>query len=183
MARFCIGFTLIEILVVLLIIGILVSVALPQYQKAVERSRMGEALVVLEEIAKAQQSVHWELNAFSDNFSLLDIELRDATGNVYYTKGNSGTGASGDGFAIELHPGSSYDTGYALAIRYKNPGSSTYEYSLKRLYADTSVTCSSDQARGQALCADFCGISTPVQSCCSDGTSQACPEQARMRAE
>ena len=68
------AFTLIELLVVVLIIGILAAVALPQYQKAVWKSRTAEMASVLSSLANAEQSYFLANNTYAD-FDDLDIEF------------------------------------------------------------------------------------------------------------
>ena len=77
------GFTLIELLVVVLIIGILAAVALPQYQKAVEKSRVSEAVLMLNTLYKQQQLCLLEHDGDINKCAYSDENL--ATENLYLT--------------------------------------------------------------------------------------------------
>ena len=71
------GFTLIEILVVVLIIGILAAIALPQYKESVEKSIMQEAIVNLKAIANANEIFYMTNGRYANYFEIeqLDIEI------------------------------------------------------------------------------------------------------------
>ncbi len=80
------GFTLIELLVVVLIIGILAAVAIPQYQKAVAKSRFTEAFVNLKYLAQRTQVYKLEHGENPEGQLFWD-EVRDSD-NFFYNAGD-----------------------------------------------------------------------------------------------
>ena len=110
------GFTLIELLTVVLIIGVLTAISLPQYEKAVEKSRSAEAMTLARTILDAQQRA---LDAFPNDpvntKGALDVILTGGEwnegGNTYttpnfvYTLENPGVTATrngGEGYALHF---------------------------------------------------------------------------------
>ena len=92
------GFTLLELLVVVLIIGILAAIALPQYRKAVEKSKVAEALVNIKNI---EDSINRLLLAETvdeiNSLEQLDIEFPEVENGVYVSQ-NFTYGILGSGF-------------------------------------------------------------------------------------
>ena len=62
--RGTLGFTLLELLIVVIIVGILAAVALPQFSRMTRRSRFAEGLALLDAIATAELVFYQENNTF-----------------------------------------------------------------------------------------------------------------------
>jgi len=131
------GFTLIELLVVVLIIGILSAVALPQYQKAVEKSRMAEAVILVRAIANANQVYYMATGQYAgmEDLDLLDINI-------------AGTDVSFNGGNRTLTKNFVYSptgTENELAIAQRNPPGQHYYIWISRTEPQT-IRCTSYSA-------------------------------------
>ncbi len=78
------AFTLIELLVVVLIIGILAAVALPQYQKAVEKARGVEAISLLKTSYQSYVAYYLANGTVPTDWAQLDVTI-PWTGHYYYS--------------------------------------------------------------------------------------------------
>jgi type IV pilus assembly protein PilE len=71
------GFTLIELLIVVLIIGILAAVALPQYQKAVLKSRFAALMPIAKSVADGNEMYYLTHGQYSQDPAELDVAAQD----------------------------------------------------------------------------------------------------------
>ena len=129
------GFTLIELLVVVLIIGILAAIALPQYQKAVEKARMTEAIMMVEAIAKANDRYFLANNEYTRDINNLDIDIPgedDIQQHIAFRKTKNfmfaSSNVSGEFSRKALAQRIPFGTKYALSVSF-NGARSCFTYS------------------------------------------------------
>jgi type IV pilus assembly protein PilA len=80
------GFTLVELLVVIIIIGILTAISLPNFMNQTAKARQSEAKQFVALVNKAQSSYRSENNKFATKFDTLALAI--VKGNTNYSTDN-----------------------------------------------------------------------------------------------
>ena len=133
------AFTLIELLVVVLIIGILSAIALPQYQKAVLKTRLATIKSITEAVAQAQEVYYLANGGYATKLSDLDVQfpgggsVNDDDNTITYEWGNCNI-TDNKNTACSYQPD---ETFYFSYLVYHNTGTS---YAGKRMCQATKDT-------------------------------------------
>ncbi len=88
------GFTLVELMVVVAIIGLLSAVAIPNFKKYQAKAKISEAKLQLSAVYMAQQSFFSDFNMFANCLLYMGYDPRNESPSRYFSVGFDSTGSA-----------------------------------------------------------------------------------------
>ena len=130
----------------MLIIGILAAIALPQYTKAVERSRVSEAVQFLGDAATAQSIFYMQGNAFATSLTNLN------TGDITLTAPDSNNWTADTTYATTGLSSEDHGAGVKMTLQ-RNHGMYNGAKLIMEVYSDGFINKICDETSGEGFCA------------------------------
>ncbi len=97
------GFTLIELMIVVVIMGVLAAIAVPQYQGYMLKGRRAAAQAFLLQVSQRQQQYFLDNRSYAPSFTALGLTMTTDV-SPYYELVDISTGAAPPSFSIEIKP-------------------------------------------------------------------------------
>ncbi len=118
------GFTLIELMVVVIIVGILAAVAVPIYRANIKKAMASEGAALLGAVLTAQKVYYAENNTYTTSKTALNVTTE---GNKYFTDYTISS-ADANGFTAST-TGTGGAAGVTVTMTYTNAAGATISYS------------------------------------------------------
>ena len=153
------GFTLIELLVVVLIIGILAAIAVPQYQLAVDKTRVVPYVQHVQSLIKAEQLFKLSEGSYTNQFDLLDTDFTQMCKKLAGNCHNELRTCPG-GFALHIPSNNCQSFNPSIELKYcqqtSDCASNVSSFHFAAYFAMQTgkiSSCSYKTTRGKRLCA------------------------------
>lgn len=115
------GFTLLELLIVVAIVAILAAIALPNYNRYVERTRRADAREALMRVAAAQERFYTNRNSYATDIAA-DLSLPVTSESGYYAITTASAGGDTQVYVLTATPQGAQATDSCGALTINNTG-------------------------------------------------------------
>ena len=164
------GFTLLEIMVVIIIIGVLSVMAVSYYERALERVRTAEVIQLFGSTLSAQERFRLKRDRYAHQWNLLDVapmgvfdivnnpKYANADKTHFYTNGSGGESSFRPGFDVYFE-----EIGGSWFIVAERIGWGGYKYTFVREFESPITFClpKEEHVDSANMCADVMGVDGP----------------------
>lgn len=145
------GFTLVEILTAVVIVAILVTMAMPLYEKTIERSRLAEARTIMNRLQAAKLKAMDDMEACGSTYSASADCPKLQHLNVVFAGGGSGLEFETKDFKYSLLPASCPNGISAKRLGGDYAGTTFVYYGLRQDGGDAIFVCVSGDCEEYGL--------------------------------